>query len=147
MIHGPAAGIPEYLLALELLIVRGCEVQYHDGMTPGEMENYTVLYSRQQGAVLTNVRMLFPDVRGAKQALELLEELNSPPDTYDAMAARYSTALAKSLQSTLTTVVTSTLNQVFETAWQEYKEEENDGRARLGHYRRTATPARMPGQD
>lgn len=146
MIHGPAAGIPEYLLALELLIVRGCGIDYCDGTRLGEMEAYIIRYTKPAGGG-RRTRMLYPDARGAKQALELLEELNSPPDTYDAMAARYSTALAKSLQSTLTTVVTSTLNQVFETAWQEYKEEENDGRARLGHYRRTATPARMPGQD
>jgi hypothetical protein len=68
--------------------------------------------------------MLFPDARGAKQALQLLEELNAPPDTYDAMAARYSQALATSMQSTVTTVVTPTLTQVFKTAWQEYEKEE-----------------------
>jgi hypothetical protein len=40
------------------------------------------------------------------------------------MAARYSQALATSMQSTVTTVVTPTLTQVFKTAWQEYEKEE-----------------------
>jgi hypothetical protein len=124
MIPGPAADIPEYLLALELLIVRGCTVHYDDGSRPGVMEAYTIHYPRQQGPKLTAARMLFSDPRGTKQALELLEELNAPPDTYDAMASRYSAALAKSLQATASAATAASLTLVFKTAWQEYEKEE-----------------------
>jgi hypothetical protein len=123
MIPGPAADIPEYLLVLELLIVRGCTVHYDDGSGPGVMEAYTIRYPRQQGTLLMGARMMFPDARGAKQALELLEELNAPPeDMYTSMAANYSRALAKSLQVTASAAKTTTLTQVFKTAWAEYEE-------------------------
>jgi hypothetical protein len=102
-IPGPAANIPEYLLVLELLIVRGCTVHYDDGTKLGRMEAYTIHYPRQQGPKLTNARMMFPDARGAKQALELLEELNAP-DIYAEMAAGYAKSMAKSMQETCNTV-------------------------------------------
>ena len=94
MIPGPAANIPEFITTLELLIVRGCTVAYHDGANPGEMEVYTIRYARH-GSTLTGARLLYPDARGAKQALELLEELNRPEDVYDAMAARYSKEIGR----------------------------------------------------
>jgi hypothetical protein len=118
VIPGPAADIPEYLLALELLIVRGCVVAYSTGAQLGEMQCYRVHYPYMSG---TSTRIMWADARGAKQALQLLEELNKPDDVYDAMAARYSRALAKSLQATASAAKTTALTQVFKTAWQEYE--------------------------
>lgn len=99
MIHGPAAGIPEYLLALELLIVRGCGIDYCDGTRLGEMEAYIIRYTKPAGGG-RRTRMLYPDARGAKQALELLEELNAPWDMYDAIAAKFAASPKQYIEET-----------------------------------------------
>jgi hypothetical protein len=114
-IPGPAANIPEYLVALELLIVRGCTVEYNTGAQLGEMQCYRVRHPYISG---TSTRMMWADARGAKQALQLLEELNKPDDVYDAMAARYSKALAKSMRT-----AGATMSEVLKAAWHAYEKE------------------------
>lgn len=68
--EGPARPGSPLRAALDMLIVRGCRVEYVPP-APNALERYNVFYGNP-----LHCRMMYVDARGANQALLLLKELS-----------------------------------------------------------------------
>lgn len=98
---GPAEPGSPLRVALDLLIVRGCTIEY----TPDSPNTLECYICRYKSGAMSRARMFYADKRGVSQALGLLKDLNDDK-VYSDISDEYADAWAYSLAATIAKATT-----------------------------------------